>query len=280
MMSNLMSFMENGVPVRFPKLRDLLHRGRADLGAVPADAARQGVRENRRQWPYYEDRPSEYIKQMWFATQPVEEPGQPARPGRPDPDLRRRGHDGLRLRLAAPRLRPPAARSSTCRSRPSTKRKLMGENALRLLPRIEVPARYGHRRRPGATARPSETVVCRLDELPPGQRQLVRVGALEVGVFNVEGELLRAAEPLHRTSSARSARARSRGTVVARAETGFRRGLGAGRPDPDLPLARARVRPDDRPLPGLPAGQAAQLPGRGAGRRGGPALLARRALSP
>ena len=33
----------------------------------------------------------------------------------------------------------------------------------------------------------ARTVVCPVDELPPGGRRLVRVGALEVGVFNVDG---------------------------------------------------------------------------------------------
>ena len=30
--------------------------------------------------------------------------------------------------------------------------------------------------------------VCRADELPPGERIIVRIGALSVGVFNIDGE--------------------------------------------------------------------------------------------
>lgn len=33
-----------------------------------------------------------------------------------------------------------------------------------------------------------EFLVCRVEELPPGERRLVKPGALEIGVFNVEGE--------------------------------------------------------------------------------------------
>jgi predicted TIM-barrel fold metal-dependent hydrolase len=73
-MSNLMSFMENGVPVRFPKLQICFTE--AGLTWVPFLRMRldKEYQENRRTWPYYEDRPSAYIKKMWFATQPVEEP--------------------------------------------------------------------------------------------------------------------------------------------------------------------------------------------------------------
>ena len=67
-----------------------------------------------------------------------------------------------------------------------------------------------------------ETVVCRLDELPPGQRRLVRVGALEVGVFNVDGEL-HALPNLCTHQFGPLCQGAISGTIVARAEDGFRR---------------------------------------------------------
>lgn len=35
---------------------------------------------------------------------------------------------------------------------------------------------------------PSPHVVCRMDELPPGQRKIVQIGKKSIGVFNVAGE--------------------------------------------------------------------------------------------
>jgi predicted TIM-barrel fold metal-dependent hydrolase len=97
--------------------------------------------ENRRQWPYYQDRPSEYIKRMWFATQPVEEPVNP----RDLVDLIRiyDGEDTTVFASDWPHhdFDHPRAVFDLPVS-PEYKRKLMGENALRLFPRIRVPAKY------------------------------------------------------------------------------------------------------------------------------------------
>jgi nitrite reductase (NADH) small subunit len=68
----------------------------------------------------------------------------------------------------------------------------------------------------------TETVVCAVDELPPGQRKLVRVGALEVGVFNVEGELY-ALPNLCTHQFGPLCQGAVSGTVVAGPETAFRR---------------------------------------------------------
>jgi uncharacterized protein len=141
MMSNLMSFMENGVPVRFPKLEICFTE--AGLTWVPFLRMRldKEYGENRRQWPYYRDRPSEYIKRMWFATQPVEEPVNP----RDLVDLIRiyDGEDTTVFASDWPHhdFDHPRAVFNLPIS-PESKRKLMGENALRLFSRIEVPARY------------------------------------------------------------------------------------------------------------------------------------------
>lgn len=141
MMSNLMSFMENGVPVRFPDLQIVFCE--AGLTWVPFLRMRldKEYNENRRQWPYYEDRPSEYIKKMWFATQPVEEPPNP----RDLVDLIRiyDGEDTTVFASDWPHhdFDHPRAVFDLPVS-PEYKRKLMGENALRLFPRIKVPAKY------------------------------------------------------------------------------------------------------------------------------------------
>jgi hypothetical protein len=141
MMANMMSFMENGVPVRFPKLEICFTE--AGLTWVPFLRMRldKEYSENRRQWPYYEDRPSAYIKKMWFATQPVEEP-----PNRQDLVDLIRIYDGEDTTIFASDWphhdfdHPRAVFDLPIP--PEYKRKLMGENARRLFPRIKVPLRY------------------------------------------------------------------------------------------------------------------------------------------
>ena len=66
--------METGVPVRFPELRIVFTEG--GIGWVPWIMLRMDkeYQERRRDVPFLEDRPSTYIKKMYFATQPIEEP--------------------------------------------------------------------------------------------------------------------------------------------------------------------------------------------------------------
>ena len=142
MMANLMDFMENGIPVRFPNLKICFTE--AGLTWVPFLRMRLDKEyvENRRRMPFYDDLPSTYIKKMWFATQPVEEPVR-----RQDLVDLIRIYDGEDTTVFAsdwphhdfdhPRavfdLPVPA----------ETKRKLMGENALELFgPKMKVPAKY------------------------------------------------------------------------------------------------------------------------------------------
>jgi hypothetical protein len=141
MMSNLMSFMENGIPVRFPDLQIVFCE--AGLTWVPFLRMRldKEYNENRRGWPYYHERPSEYIKKMWFATQPVEEPPNP----RDLVDLIRiyDGEDTTVFASDWPHHDFDHPRAVFDLPGPAEyKRKLMGENALRLFPRIKVPAKY------------------------------------------------------------------------------------------------------------------------------------------
>ena len=77
MMANLISIVTTGVPVRFPKLRICFTE--AGISWVPFIMWRldKEYNESRREVPFLEDRPSTYIKQMYFSTQPIEEPENP-----------------------------------------------------------------------------------------------------------------------------------------------------------------------------------------------------------
>ncbi|MCH2540219.1 MAG: amidohydrolase [Anaerolineales bacterium] len=74
LISNLVSLMETGVPVRFPNLRIVFTEG--GIGWVPWIMLRMDkeYQERRRDIPFLKDRPSTYVKKMYFATQPIEEP--------------------------------------------------------------------------------------------------------------------------------------------------------------------------------------------------------------
>ncbi len=78
MMANLTSMMHSGVPARFPDLKIVFTE--AGIAWVPHLMWRMDRchAEYRRLVPFLEERPSTYIKrQMWFATQPYEEPDSP-----------------------------------------------------------------------------------------------------------------------------------------------------------------------------------------------------------
>ena len=68
----------------------------------------------------------------------------------------------------------------------------------------------------------AEHVVGRVEELPPGSRKLVRVGALEVGVFNVGGRFY-ALPNICTHQFGPLCQGAVSGTIVANEQTGFRR---------------------------------------------------------
>ncbi len=79
MQANLVSLMHTGVPARYPELKIVFTE--AGVAWVPYMMWRLDKyhQEYRRMVPFLEKRPSEYMKErMWFATQPVEEPDDPA----------------------------------------------------------------------------------------------------------------------------------------------------------------------------------------------------------
>jgi predicted TIM-barrel fold metal-dependent hydrolase len=75
LMANLLSMIETGVPVRFPRLDIVFTEG--GIAWVPWMMMKldKEYAERRRELPFLTERPSHYIKrQMYFATQPIEEP--------------------------------------------------------------------------------------------------------------------------------------------------------------------------------------------------------------
>jgi predicted TIM-barrel fold metal-dependent hydrolase len=140
MMANLTSIVHSGVPARFPELRVVFTE--AGIAWVPYMMWRMDkyFHEYRRMVPFLEKRPSDYIReQMWFATQPIEEPDDPrdlvatidliGGPERilfasdwPHHDF---DHPRAIMKLPMPR---------------EAKRRIMGENALRL---FGIPAPAG-----------------------------------------------------------------------------------------------------------------------------------------
>lgn len=79
MMANLSSLMHTGVPARFPKLRFAFTE--AGIAWVPLMKWRmdRAYKELRKDVPTLKELPSVYMKeQMWFGTQPFEEPAIPA----------------------------------------------------------------------------------------------------------------------------------------------------------------------------------------------------------
>jgi predicted TIM-barrel fold metal-dependent hydrolase len=74
MAANAISMLETGVPVRFPRLDIVFTEG--GLAWVPWLSMRldKEYSERRRDVPLLTERPSHYLKRMFFATQPIEEP--------------------------------------------------------------------------------------------------------------------------------------------------------------------------------------------------------------
>jgi predicted TIM-barrel fold metal-dependent hydrolase len=74
LIANLVSMMETGVPERFPELKIAFTEG--GIGWVPWIMLRMDKEyaERRREVAVLADRPSSYVRRMFFSTQPIEEP--------------------------------------------------------------------------------------------------------------------------------------------------------------------------------------------------------------
>jgi predicted TIM-barrel fold metal-dependent hydrolase len=127
------------VPARYPKLRIVFTE--AGISWVPYMMWRMDkyYHEYRRMVPFLEKRPSEYIRdQMWFATQPVEEPDEPSELV---DVIRHIGEDRILFASDWPHHdfdHPKAIRKLPMAE--TAKRKIMGENALTL---FGIPAPVG-----------------------------------------------------------------------------------------------------------------------------------------
>jgi predicted TIM-barrel fold metal-dependent hydrolase len=142
MAANLVSMIETGVPVRFPRLRIAFTEG--GLGWVPWIALRMDKEyiERRRDVPFLTEPPSHYVRDMFYATQPIEEPERMA-----DMAALMNLFDGENCVVFASDwphhdfdhpdkvLQIPVSVEA--------RRKIMGGNAARLLD-LEIPANYGY----------------------------------------------------------------------------------------------------------------------------------------
>jgi predicted TIM-barrel fold metal-dependent hydrolase len=78
MMANMVSLMHTGAPVRFPNLKIVFTEAGVSWAPTMMWRMDRYYREFRRIVPFLEEPPSFYMKrQMWFATQPFEEPDVP-----------------------------------------------------------------------------------------------------------------------------------------------------------------------------------------------------------
>ena len=171
MQAVLTSLVFEGVFERFPELRVVIMEG--GLGWIPSLSARMDKHWSRlrSEVPHLKRSPSEYVReQVWFTTQPMEEPGSAAainRPVRPD----RLGPPVVLDRLSALGFRRSAPRIQGALSE-AQRAQLLYANAQAIL-------------RDGLMAR---HIVATVDEIAPGQRKLVSVDGRDIGIFNVGGE--------------------------------------------------------------------------------------------
>jgi uncharacterized protein len=150
MMSNMMSILETGVPQRFPGVRFCF--AEAGLTWLPFLRMRldKEYNENRYAWPHFSDRPSKTMRGFYLATQPVEEPE-----NRQDLVDIIRIYDGAdTTTFASDWPHHDFDHPRAVFDLPVTdvmKRKLLGANALKLMPRVRVPVKYESSYRAGET---------------------------------------------------------------------------------------------------------------------------------
>jgi uncharacterized protein len=74
MMSNIVSLLETGVPVRFPDLRIGIMEAGVTWVPFIMNRLDKEYTERRREVPFLQEPPSHYIRRFYFGTQPIEEP--------------------------------------------------------------------------------------------------------------------------------------------------------------------------------------------------------------
>ncbi|MGH2533428.1 MAG: amidohydrolase family protein [Thermomicrobiales bacterium] len=164
MMANLVSIMHSGVPARFPRLKVVFTE--AGIAWVPYMMWRMDTyhREYRRMVPVLERRPSEYMRErMWFATQPVEEPDDPTHLV---DTIRHIGEDRILFASDWPHHDFDHPRAiQRLPMAPETKRKILGENALALFPKILADG--GRQEAGGGRRKTAGDAVSSASRLPP-----------------------------------------------------------------------------------------------------------------
>lgn len=142
MMANLVSIMHTGVPARFPNLRIVFTE--AGIAWAPYMKWRldKYYHEYRRMVPVLERRPSEYMSErIWVSTQPIEEPDDPSHLVE---TIRHIGEDRVVFASDWPHHDFDHPRALLRLPMPQDlKRKIMGENALRVFTRIPAPSAVG-----------------------------------------------------------------------------------------------------------------------------------------
>src|SRR5262249_24418460 len=73
-MANLVDMVTTGVPVRFPNLRVASFETGVSWVPFLINRLDKEYLEKRREVPFLTARPSHYLKKMYYATQPIEEP--------------------------------------------------------------------------------------------------------------------------------------------------------------------------------------------------------------
>ena len=74
MMANLVSMIETAVPVRWPDLRVGIMEAGVTWVPFIINRLDKEYLERRREVPLLQDRPSHYLREWYFGTQPIEEP--------------------------------------------------------------------------------------------------------------------------------------------------------------------------------------------------------------
>jgi predicted TIM-barrel fold metal-dependent hydrolase len=74
MMANMLSMINTGVMVRFPRLKIAFLEGGVSWVPFMMYRLDKEFTERRRELPFLDERPSAYIKRFYYATQPIEEP--------------------------------------------------------------------------------------------------------------------------------------------------------------------------------------------------------------
>jgi len=77
MITSLMSLIGSGVPARFPRLKVVFTEGGVSWVPFVAWRLDREYLERRREFPFYSEPPSHYVRQFFFSTQPIEEPEDP-----------------------------------------------------------------------------------------------------------------------------------------------------------------------------------------------------------